>query len=118
VKLKFRLGYDDALDVVGVHFVGGLVGSVLVGVFADPDFFGAEFGKGLIFGGGFSLLGEQLLANGVTIVYSFLVTLVLMVALDKTIGVRVRQETEEEGLDYAEHGETAYHAMESSLVRS
>jgi Amt family ammonium transporter len=104
VGLKTKFGYDDALDVVGVHFVGGLVGSLLLGFFASPKFFGGEFMKG-----GFKLFGEQVLANGVTIVYSFVVTTLIALALDKTIGLRVDEETEVNGLDLAEHAETAYH---------
>jgi Amt family ammonium transporter len=110
VQVKFKGGYDDALDVVGVHFVGGLVGSLLIGFFANPDFFGGEFKEGLFFGGGLSLLGEQLLANGVTIVFSFVVTFAILKALDATMGIRVSDEIESTGLDLAEHGETAYHA--------
>jgi Amt family ammonium transporter len=110
VKLKNKAGYDDALDVVGVHFVGGLVGSLLIGFFADPDFFKGSFEKGLFFGGDAGLLIEQALANGVAIVWSFVVTLVLMLVLKNTIGVRVSDETEYNGLDLAEHGETAYHS--------
>ena len=74
VKLKNKAGYDDALDVVGVHFVGGLVGSLLIGFFADPDFFKGSFEKGLFFGGDAGLLLEPALANGVAIVWSFVVT--------------------------------------------
>ena len=94
VQVKFKAGYDDALDVVGVHFVGGLVGSLLIGFFANPDFFGGEFKEGLFFGGGLSLLGEQLLANGVTIVYSFVVTFAILKALDAIMGIRVSDEVE------------------------
>jgi Amt family ammonium transporter len=110
VGLKTKLGYDDALDVVGVHFVGGLVGSLLIGFFADPDFFGGEFMEGLFFGGGLELLGEQALANLAAIVYSFIVTTIIMLALKATIGVRVPEAAEESGLDLAEHAETAYHS--------
>jgi Amt family ammonium transporter len=95
VKLKNRAGFDDALDVVGVHFVGGLVGSLLIGFFANPEFFGKDFRAGLFHGGGFRLLAEQALANGVAIVWSFSITIVLML--------------ESTGLDLAEHAETAYH---------
>jgi Amt family ammonium transporter len=109
VKLKNKAGYDDALDVVGVHFVGGLVGSLTIGFFANPDFFGAEFKEGLFYGGGLNLLGEQLLANVAAIVWSFVVTLGIMIVLRTTIGVRVSEETETQGLDFAEHAETAYH---------
>ena len=114
VRLKTRAGYDDALDVVGVHFVGGLVGSLAIGFFSDPDFFGTENMAGLFHGGGAKLLGEQALANGVTIVYSFTVTLLIMLAIKALIGVRVSDEEESAGLDLSEHGETAYHG--DSLV--
>jgi len=109
VRLKSKAGYDDALDVVGVHFVGGLVGSLTIGFFANPRFFGATFKAGLFYDGGLNLLGEQALANFVAIVWSFGITLVIMVVLKKTIGVRVSEETESEGLDFAEHAEVAYH---------
>ncbi|CAB4834525.1 MAG: ammonium transporter [Actinobacteria bacterium] len=109
VKIKSKAGYDDALDVVGVHFVGGLVGSLTIGFFANPEFFGREFKEGLFYGGGLGLLGEQILANGAAIVWSFVVTFAIMIALKKTIGVRVSPEVEESGLDYAEHGERSYH---------
>ncbi len=110
VGLKTKLGYDDALDVVGVHFVGGLTGSLLLGLFANPDFFGeALFMEGLFHGGGTTLLVEQIIANVVTIVYAFVVTTLIMLALKHTIGVRVSDEVETTGLDLAEHSETAYH---------
>ncbi|MEI2705542.1 MAG: ammonium transporter [Ilumatobacteraceae bacterium] len=116
VRLKARFGYDDALDVVGVHFVGGLVGSLLIGFFARPGFFGdlGTFRAGLFHGGGLGLLGEQLLANGAAIVWSFTVTVGIMLALKRTMGVRVNAETESVGLDLALHKETAYHS--GSLV--
>jgi Amt family ammonium transporter len=118
VGLKTRAGYDDALDVVGVHFVGGLVGSLLIGFFSDPDFFGTENKEGLFYGGGLELLGEQALANGVAIVYSFAVTTAIMLALKATIGVRVSEETEYNGLDLAEHAETAYHGGAATMERA
>lgn len=113
VKLKSKFGYDDALDVVGVHFVGGLVGSLLIGFFANPSFFAATFKEGIFYGGSLSLLGEQALANGVAIVWSFGVTLLIMLALKNTIGVRVAAELESTGLDLALHSETAYHTAGS-----
>jgi Amt family ammonium transporter len=109
VGLKRKAGYDDALDVVRVHFVGGLIGSLLIGFFADPAFFGASNKEGLFLGGGLSLLGEQILANGVTIIYSFIVTGLIMLALKATMGVRVADDEETAGLDQAVHGESAYH---------
>ena len=116
VRLKSKFGYDDALDVVGVHFVGGLVGSVLIGFFANPAFFGLtddgglKFMEGIFYGGNIDLLLEQLLANGAAMVWSFVITFGIMVALKKTIGVRVSDEDEAIGLDLALHSETAYHS--------
>jgi ammonium transporter, Amt family len=115
VRVKFRAGFDDALDVVGVHFVGGLVGSLLIGFFADPGFFGGEFDGGLFQGDGLGLLGEQLLANVVTIAFSFVVTFAIMKALDATIGVRVDADDERMGLDVTQHGETAYHSGDVTM---
>ena len=109
VRLKNKYGYDDALDVVGVHFVGGLVGSLLIGFFANPGFFEGTFRKGLFYGGDAGLLLEQALANGVAIVWSFVLTFVIMTVLKKTIGVRVNEQDEYTGLDLALHAETAYH---------
>ncbi|MFM7262693.1 MAG: ammonium transporter [Acidimicrobiales bacterium] len=109
VRLKNRFGYDDALDVVGVHFGGGIVGSLLIGFFANPEFFEGSFEKGIFYGGDAGLLLEQALANGVAIVWSFVLTFVIMTALKKTIGVRVEEQDEYTGLDLSQHAETAYH---------
>jgi Amt family ammonium transporter len=116
VKLKSKAGYDDALDVVGVHLVGGLVGSVLIGFFANPEFFGLtddgglKFMEGIFYGGNAELLIEQIIANGAAIAWSFPITFAIMMALKKTIGVRVSAEEESTGLDLALHSETAYHS--------
>lgn len=118
VGLKFKARYDDSLDVVGVHFIGGLVGSLLIGFFADPAFFGGEFGSGLFYGGGATLLFEQVLANVAAIVYSFAITFAIMKVLAVTIGVRVSEDTEDTGLDLAEHGETAYTTGDALLGTS
>jgi Amt family ammonium transporter len=117
VSLKFKAGYDDALDVVGVHFVGGLVGSLLIGLFANPEFFAGTFKAGLFYGGDTSLLLEQALANGVTIVFSFVVTFLILKVLDLTIGIRVSEEAESAGLDLDQHGETAYHEADVLMSR-
>lgn len=109
VRLKTKLRYDDALDVVGVHFVAGLVGSLLIGFFSNPKFFEAEFSAGLFYGGDSSLLVEQAIANGAAIVWSFILTFVIMKVLDVTIGVRAEEQAELTGLDLALHSETAYH---------
>ncbi len=107
LSLKTRFGFDDALDVVGVHLIGGILGSLLVGVFADTKInsLGAD---GLFFGGGFSLLGKQLLATTVTLVYSGVVTFLIAKSIDKTIGMRISEEDENTGLDLSQHAETAY----------
>ena len=118
VHIKFRAGFDDALDVVGVHFVGGLVGSLMIGLFADADYFGAEHMNGLFYGGGLELLAEQALANGVTIVYSGVVTAVILLAIKATIGLRVTEEVEATGLDVAEHAETAYNTGDAFMERA
>jgi Amt family ammonium transporter len=121
VRIKAKAGYDDALDVVGVHFVGGLVGSLCVGLWANPDFFLKQVdvnapaesffsGEGLFYGGGLKLFGEQALANGVAIAWSFPLTLLIMFVLKKTMGVRVDESVEQTGLDLALHRETAYHS--------
>ncbi len=110
VRLKFRFGYDDALDVVGVHLVGGLVGGILIGVFASPASLGdAEaFEAGLIDGGGAGLLLEQIFANVVVLVFAFVVTFAIAKIMDATIGLRVAEDDERSGLDTSEHAETAY----------
>lgn len=109
VRLKTKFRYDDALDVVGVHFVGGLVGSLLIGFFSNPKFFGAEFGAGLFYGGDTRLLIEQAIANGAAIAWSFILTFVIMKVLDLTMGVRAEEQAELTGLDLALHSENAYH---------
>ena len=117
VNLKFKAKYDDALDVVGIHFVGGLLGSLLIGFFASPEFFGGTFKAGLFYGGDLSLLGEQALANGVTIVFSFIVTFAILKVLDMTMGIRVSEEAEITGLDADQHSETAYHDNDVIMSR-
>lgn len=107
ISLKTKLGYDDSLDVVGVHLVGGLVGSLLLGVFADTSVNSAA-ADGLLFGGGATLLGKQVVASVVTFAYSAVVTLVLAKLIDLTIGLRVSGEDEDRGLDVSQHAEVAY----------
>ncbi len=109
IGLKRRFAYDDALDVVGVHLVGGIIGSLLVGFFADIEINAAGH-NGVFFGGGWSLLGEQALAVSVTIVYSFIVSALILLALKAFLpkGIRVSEEDEEAGLDTTQHSETAY----------
>jgi Amt family ammonium transporter len=114
VSLKYKAGYDDSLDVVGVHLVGGIVGSLLVGIFADaafnPAVAGSPGGGGLIETGSLDLFFEQLLAVVATMAWSFAVTLIIMVVLRRVLpqGVRVSDEDEETGLDLTQHTETGY----------
>jgi Amt family ammonium transporter len=107
ISLKFRFGYDDALDVIGVHLVGGVVGSLLVGVFATRAV-NANGADGLLAGGGIRLLENQALAVGATMVFSFVVSAALAKLIDVTVGLRVTPDEEVEGLDTTQHAETAY----------
>ena len=107
VSLKFRFGFDDSLDVVGVHLVGGILGSLLLGLFADKAVNGAG-ADGLFFGGGLHLLGEQALAVGATIVFSFVLSYVIAKVIDMTMGLRVSTDDEVRGLDETQHAESAY----------
>jgi ammonium transporter, Amt family len=109
ISLKFKFGYDDSLDVVGVHLVGGLVGSLLLGFFADATINPAGT-DGVFLGGGFGLFGEQVLAVVATMVWSFAVTFGIVFVLSKVLpgGIRVSEEDEETGLDLTQHSETGY----------
>jgi len=106
VGLKYRFDYDDSLDVVGVHMVGGLVGTLIIGFLAvnvaDPAT------VGLLHGGGLGQLGRQAIAAVSVLLYSFGVTYVIGLVIDKTIGFRVDEEVEVAGIDQMEHLETAY----------
>ena len=103
VGLKYRFGFDDSLDVVGVHLVGGLVGTVGLGFIAT--------GSGLFYGGGFNQLAVQVIIALVAIVFSATVTAIIGFALKATLGWRVTEEEEVGGIDLAEHGETAYETL-------
>jgi Amt family ammonium transporter len=107
VTRKYRLGYDDSLDVVGVHGVGGLIGMIGIGLLAtklvNPA--GAD---GLFINGSFSQLNKQLIASILTAAYSFIATWIIATVIQKTIGFRVDKNTELEGLDTTIHAESAY----------
>ncbi|MCC3265435.1 ammonium transporter [Arthrobacter gengyunqii] len=105
VGLKYKLGYDDSLDVVGVHLVAGIVGTLALGFIALPV---EGEGGGLFYGGGFAQLGAQLVAMVVAILFSAVLTLVIGLAIHKAIGFRVSEEQEVNGVDLSEHAETAY----------
>ena len=105
VKRKFH--YDDALDAFGVHGMGGIIGSVLTGVFATRFVTGADGVQGALYGD-WHQLWIQIVATLISIVFSAVVTFILYKLIDKTIGIRVDKRVEEEGLDVYEHGESAY----------
>jgi Amt family ammonium transporter len=106
VSLKTKFGYDDSLDVVGVHLVGGLVGTLLIGFLASAA---APAGvDGLFYGGGVDQLWRQVVAAAVVLAYSFVLTWVIGFVIDKVMGFRVGADDEVSGIDLAEHAETAY----------
>ncbi len=107
--IKPRFKYDDALDAFGVHGVGGIIGSILTGVFATQAISGADGVKGALYGD-WHQLGVQLLATVICMVFSAIVTYLLYKVVDATIGMRVDRRVEEEGLDIYEHGESAYNS--------
>ena len=112
IEAKFRFGFDDSLDVVGIHLVGGIVGGVLLGFMADSSAVpGGDFIDGLFFGGGI-LLWNQILSIVVVAGFSFVATYIIAKIMDRTIGLRVTESTEMAGLDASDHGEAAY-VMES-----
>jgi Amt family ammonium transporter len=107
LALKNRFGFDDSLDVIAVHLIGGLLGSLLLGLFSDTTInsLGAD---GWFNGGGSSLLGKQLLASGAVFAFSFGVTYIVAMIINKTMGLRVTLDEEMVGLDQSQHAETAY----------
>jgi Amt family ammonium transporter len=107
VSLKFKLGLDDSLDVVGVHLVGGMTGTLLIGFFATTQVNSAG-ADGLFYGGGFTQLGKQAIAAFAVLGYSFVITLILGFLIKVTIGFRVSKEDEVSGIDEAAHAESAY----------
>jgi ammonium transporter, Amt family len=107
VGLKFRFGYDDSLDVVGVHLVGGLVGTLLIGLFGTTSVNSAG-ADGLFYGGGVGLLGKQAIAAVAVLAFSFVLTFIIAFVVNKTVGFRADEESEVGGIDEAEHAESAY----------
>jgi Amt family ammonium transporter len=107
VRIKFRLRYDDALDVLGVHGVGGLVGMLLLGIFATRSI-NPTGANGLVAGGGFHLLGVEAMAASVAATFAFCATWLLAKIIDLTLGLRVSPEDEFRGLDLSQHAESAY----------
>jgi Amt family ammonium transporter len=115
IGLKYRFGYDDALDVVGVHLVAGLVGTIGIGFLMLPI---EGEGGGLLYGGGADQLVAQVVAAVFTMAFTGVLTLVIGLAIAKTIGFRISLEDEERGVDIAAHGETAYEFDSAVAVRT
>jgi Amt family ammonium transporter len=113
VSLKFRFGFDDSLDVVGVHLVAGVWGSLAIGLFGAQAVNSIGL-NGLFYGGGTKLLIMQAWGVGVVAAYSFVVTLIIAFAIEKTIGFRIKPDKEIEGIDLNEHAESAYELSSSS----
>ena len=107
VGMKYKFGFDDSLDVVGVHLVGGVIGCLSIGFFGSSavNSLGLD---GLFYGGGFTLLGKQAIGVLLVSAYSFFVTLLIGFAIEKTIGFRVKSDAELVGVDQTEHAESAY----------
>lgn len=106
ISLKAKLGYDDSLDVFGIHGVAGLIGAIGTGILMSADFGGVGYEEG---GSMMSQLYAQAVAVGVTIVWGGLGSYILFKIVEVVVGLRVSEEAEREGLDTAEHGERAYH---------
>lgn len=106
VGLKYKLGYDDSLDVVGVHLVGGLVGTLMIGLVAAPETYNGV--AGLFYGGGFDQLWRQAVGAGAVLLYSAIGTAIVALIVKYTIGLRISEEDESTGIDEAEHAETGY----------
>lgn len=104
VGLKYKWGYDDSLDVVGVHLVSGIIGTLALGFVATPDTGQA----GLFYGGGFGLLVTQTVATILSMIFSAVMTLAIAYLVHRTIGFRVSEKQEIQGIDLAQHAETAY----------
>ena len=114
VALKYRLGYDDSLDVVAVHFVAGWVGTLWIGLFGSTAISSLVTDEGLFYGGGVTQLGRQALAALIVSVWSFVIAAGLAFVINKTVGFRARVEDEVDGIDLAEHAESAYDLSPSS----
>ena len=117
IQLKHRMGYDDALDVVGVHGLGGLTGAILTAVFAD-EAINSAVTKAALEGGRLSLLFKQLMAVGATMAFAFIGSLLLAKLVSATVGLRASDDAVEAGLDEAVHGESGYNiAPEPAYLR-
>lgn len=100
IELKFTFGFDDSLDVVGIHLVGGLIGTLFLGFFATD--------VGLIFSGSFEQLGKQAIAAFTVLIFSFVISYIIGTIIEKTMGFRIKNEDELAGIDTIVHGEEGY----------
>lgn len=112
VTLKYKLGFDDSFDVVGIHLVGGLVGTLALGFLAS-DLVEEGGQNGLLYGGDLNLLIVQIIAAAGVMVYSLILAGIIALALKATVGIRSDEEDEVNGIDVAEHAETAYELGDS-----
>jgi Amt family ammonium transporter len=112
VGLKYRFNFDDSLDVVGIHLIGGLWGSLSIGIFGSAAINSVGL-NGIINGGGLELMGKQAFGAFFVLAYSFIATLIIGFIIDKTIGFRVKEDAEVAGIDYDQHAETAYELTNS-----
>jgi Amt family ammonium transporter len=108
VGLKYKLGYDDSLDVVGVHFVGGWIGSLWIGLFASSGVNAVVTHKSLFYGGSLDQLWRQFVASASVTVYSFVIAAVIALILKAAKLLRVSEDDEVGGIDISDHGETPY----------
>jgi Amt family ammonium transporter len=100
IELKFTFGFDDSLDVVGIHLVGGLIGTLFLGFFATD--------VGLLFSGSFDQLGKQAIAAFTVLIFSFVLSYIIGTIIEKTMGFRIKNEDELAGIDTIVHGEEGY----------
>ena len=113
VGLKYKFNFDDSLDVVGIHLIGGLWGSLSIGFFGSAAVNSIGL-NGILYGGGTDLLGKQAFGAFFVLGYSFIATLIIGFIIDKTIGFRVKTDAEVAGIDYDQHAETAYELTNST----
>lgn len=113
VGIKYLFNFDDSLDVVGVHLIGGLWGCLSIGFFGSTAINSLGL-NGLFYGGGASLLGKQAFGAFFVLIYSFITTLIIGFIIDKSIGFRVKPDAEVAGIDYDQHAETGYELTSSS----
>ena len=105
--VKVKAGYDDSLDVFGIHGVAGIIGAIGTGVLASGSFGGQGYAEGVTMG---AQVWTQILAVAITVVWCGVVSAILYKVVDAVIGLRVSTENEREGLDLTSHGESAYHS--------